>query len=137
MAHDDGVGARDMRFTFSNLPAVGWKLPLRDIVAIASRCEAVGFARFAVADLQFHYDVVAVMTACVAGTSRLAIESLVTNPYTRDATLLACAWAAMADLSGATLSACAEACRRAGAVEVYAACVARRERRRMTPAPAQ
>src|SRR5438477_157143 len=100
MAHDDGVGARDMRFTFSNLPAVGWKLPLRDIVAMASRCEAVGFARFAVADLQFHYDVVAVMTACVAGTSRLAIESLVTNPYTRDATLLACAWAAMADLSG-------------------------------------
>ena len=56
------MGARDMRFTFSNLPAVGWKLPLRDIVAMAARCEEVGFDRFAVADLQFHYDVVAVMT---------------------------------------------------------------------------
>lgn len=89
-----------MRFTFSNLPAVGWKLPLRDIVTMARRCEDAGFDRFAVADLQFHYDVVAVMTACATGTRRLGIESLVTNPYTRDAALLACAWAAIADISG-------------------------------------
>lgn len=89
-----------MRFTFSNLPAVGWKLPVRDIVTMAQRCEDVGFDRFAVADLQFHYDCVAVMTACAAGTRRIGIESLVTNPFTRDASLLACAWAAMADLSG-------------------------------------
>ena len=88
-----------MRFTFSNLPAVGWRLPLRDIVTMARRCEDAGFDRFAVADLQFHYDVVAVMTACATGTRRLAIESLVTNPYTRDAALLACAWAAIADVS--------------------------------------
>jgi len=89
-----------MRFTFSNLPAVGWKLPVRDIVTMAARCEEVGFDRFAVADLQFHYDCVAVMAACAAGTRRLGIESLVTNPYTRDASLLACAWATLADLSG-------------------------------------
>jgi len=89
-----------VRFTFSNLPAVGWKLPLRDIVTMASRCEDAGFDRFAVADLQFHYDCVAVMTACAAGTRRIGIESLVTNPYTRDAAMLACAWAAIADLSG-------------------------------------
>ena len=88
-----------MRFTFSNLPAVGWKLPLRDIVTMARRCEDAGFDRFAVADLQFHYDVVAVMTACAMGTRRLGIESLVTNPYTRDAALLACAWASIADVS--------------------------------------
>lgn len=88
-----------MRFTFSNLPAVGWKLPLRDIVAVAERCEVAGFDRFAVADLQFHYDCVAVMTACATGTRRLGIESLVTNPFTRDAALLACAWAAIADVS--------------------------------------
>lgn len=88
-----------MRFTFSNLPAVGWKLPLRDIVAIARDCEDAGFDRFAVADLQFHYDCVAVMAACASGTRRIGIESLVTNPYTRDASLLACAWAALADLS--------------------------------------
>ena len=89
-----------MRFTFSNLPAVGWKLPLRDIVAVAERCEDVGFDRFAVADLQFHFDCVAVMTACATGTRRIGIESLVTNPYTRDAALIACAWAAVADVSG-------------------------------------
>jgi 5,10-methylenetetrahydromethanopterin reductase len=89
-----------MRFTFSNLPAVGWKLPVLDIVAMAQRCEDAGFDRFAVADLQFHYDVVAVMTACAASTRRIGIESLVTNPYTRDAAMLACAWAAIADLSG-------------------------------------
>ena len=88
-----------MRFTFSNLPAVGWKLPLRDIVAMARRCEDAGFDRFAVADLQFHYDCVATMTACATGTRRIGIESLVTNPFTRDAALLACAWAAIADVS--------------------------------------
>lgn len=89
-----------MRFTFSNLPAIGWKLPLRDIVAMAERCERVGFDRFAVADLQYHYDVIAVMTACAMGTRDLVIESLVTNPFTRDAGMLACAYAAVADLSG-------------------------------------
>jgi 5,10-methylenetetrahydromethanopterin reductase len=88
-----------VRFTFSNLPAVGWKLPVRDIVSMARACEDAAFDRFAVADLQFHYDVVAVMTACAMGTRRIGIESLVTNPFTRDASLLACAWAAMADLS--------------------------------------
>jgi len=89
-----------LRFTFSNLPAVGWKLPMRDIVTVAQRCEEVGFDRFAVADLQFHFDCVAVMTACATGTRRIGIESLVTNPFTRDAALMACAWAAIADVSG-------------------------------------
>lgn len=89
-----------VRFTFSNLPAMGWRLPLNDIVTLARQCEEVGFERFAVADLQFHYDCVAVMTACLVGTRRLLVESLVTNPFTRDPAMLACAWAAMADLSG-------------------------------------
>ena len=88
-----------MRFTFSNLPAVGWKLPMRDIVTMARRCEDAGFDRFAVADLQYHWDVVSVMTACAAATVRLEVESLVTNPFTRDAAMMACAWAAVADLS--------------------------------------
>jgi 5,10-methylenetetrahydromethanopterin reductase len=89
-----------LRFTFSNLPAVGWKLPIRDIVTLAGCCEDAGFDRFAVADLQFHYDCVAVMTACAIGTRRLGIESLVTNPFTREAALMACAWASVADVSG-------------------------------------
>jgi hypothetical protein len=33
---------RVLRFTFSNLPAVGWKLPMRDIVTEAQRVEALG-----------------------------------------------------------------------------------------------
>jgi len=90
---------RQARFTFSNLPAVGWKLPLRDIVTMARRCEEAGFARFAVADLQFHYDLVAVMTAVAMGTRAIGIESLVTNPYTRDTGMLACAFASVAELS--------------------------------------
>ena len=89
-----------MLFTFSNLPAIGWRLPVADIVAMARRCEDAGFDRFGVADLQFHYDCVSVMTACLSATRRLGIESLVTNPFTRDPSLLACAWATMADLSG-------------------------------------
>ncbi len=40
-----------MRFTFSNLPAIGWKLGVRDIVTMAQRCEEAGFDRFAVANL--------------------------------------------------------------------------------------
>ena len=92
--------ASQARFTFSNLPAVGWKLPLRDIVTMAQRCEEAGFDRFAVADLQFHYDVVAVMTAAAMGTRAIGIESLVTNPYTRDTGMLACAFASVADVSG-------------------------------------
>ena len=62
-------------------------------------CEEVGFDRFAIADLPFHYDVVAVMTACLLRTERIGVESLVTNPYTRDPALVSAAWATMASLS--------------------------------------
>ncbi len=89
-----------MRFTFSNLPAVGWRLPAAEIVTLARRCEDAGFDRFAVADLPFHYDCVAVMTACLLGSRRIGVESLVTNPFTREAATTAAAWATLADLSG-------------------------------------
>ena len=88
-----------MKFTFSNLPATGWALPAGRIADLARLCEQVGFDRFAVADLPFHYDCVAVMTACLLRTERVGVESLVTNPYTRDPALLAAAWATMASLS--------------------------------------
>jgi 5,10-methylenetetrahydromethanopterin reductase len=61
--------------------------------------EEVGFDRFGVADLPYHYDCMTVMTACLLATERLEVESLVTNPYTRDPGLIAAAWATMADLS--------------------------------------
>ena len=89
-----------MKFTFSNLPATGWTLPAGRIVDLARLAEEVGFDRFAVADLPYHYDCMTVMTACLLGTSRLEVESLVTNPYTRDPGLIAATFATLADLSG-------------------------------------
>ena len=89
-----------VKFTFSNLPATGWALPAARITDLARIAEEVGFDRFAVADLPYHYDCMTVMTACLLGTDRLEVESLVTNPYTRDPGLVAATWATMADLSG-------------------------------------
>jgi 5,10-methylenetetrahydromethanopterin reductase len=89
-----------MRFTFSNLPATGWALPASRIVDLARLTEEVGFDRFAVADLPYHYDCMTVMAACLLGTSRLGVESLVTNAYTRDPGLVAATFATLADLSG-------------------------------------
>ena len=89
-----------MRFTFSNLPATGWTLPAGRITDLARLAEEVGFDRFAVADLPYHYDCMTVMAACLLGTTRLEVESLVTNPYTRDPGLIAATFATLADLSG-------------------------------------
>ena len=89
-----------MKFTFSNLPAIGWALPACRIADLARLCEDVGFDRFAVADIPYHFDCVSIMTACLLATKTLEVESLVTNPYTRLPSLAASAWATMADLSG-------------------------------------
>jgi 5,10-methylenetetrahydromethanopterin reductase len=88
-----------MKFTFSNLPATGWALPAAHITELARLAEDVGFDRFAVADLPFHYECTTVMTACLLATRHLQVESLVTNPYTRDPALVAATFATMADLS--------------------------------------
>jgi len=89
-----------MKFTFSNLPATGWTLPAGRIADLARVAEEVGFDRFAIADLPYHYDCMTVMTSCLLATTRLEVESLVTNPYTRDPGLVAATWATMASLSG-------------------------------------
>lgn len=88
-----------MKFTFSNLPATGWTLPAARIVDLARVAEDVAFDRFAVADLPYHYDCFTVMAACLGGTRRLVVESLVTNAFTRDPGLVAAAFATLADLS--------------------------------------
>ncbi len=92
--------SNQLRFTFSNLPSVGWESPVQGIADLASMCEQVGFDRFAVADIPHHYDCATVMTACLLSTENLVVEGLVTNPYTRNPTLQAATWATMADLSG-------------------------------------
>ena len=89
-----------MRFTFSNLPAIGWTLPAQRIADLARHCEEVGFERFAVADYRFYHDCFVVMTACLQATSRLEVESLTTDPYVRHPSLTAAAIATMNDLSG-------------------------------------
>src|SRR5260370_23168154 len=94
-------GPKSMKFTFSNLPGIGWNEPAQKIVDLARLCEEVGFDRFAVADYPFHFDCATVMTACLLGTQRIAVESLVTDPYRRHPSLTACPWSSMSVLAPA------------------------------------
>jgi 5,10-methylenetetrahydromethanopterin reductase len=87
-----------MKFTF-DLPTSMWKDPLHDFVELAALCEEAGFDRFGVADWRFFHDCFVVMTACLQATSRLEVESLVTDPFVRHPALTACAHATMDDLS--------------------------------------
>lgn len=88
-----------MRFTFGNLPSIGWTDPPGRLVDLARLCEEVGFDRFGVSDWRFYHDVFVVMTACLQATRTLEVESLCTDPYVRHPALTACAHATMDDLS--------------------------------------
>lgn len=89
-----------MKFTFGNLPSIGWQDPPERLVELARLCEEAGFDRFGVSDWRFYHDCVVVMTACLQATRRLEVESLVTDPFVRHPALTACAHATMDDLSG-------------------------------------
>lgn len=88
-----------MKFTFGNLPSIGWVDPVEKLVDLARLCEEVGFDRFGVSDWRFYHDCFVVMTACLQATTRLEVESLVTDPYVRHPSLTAAAHATMDDLS--------------------------------------
>jgi 5,10-methylenetetrahydromethanopterin reductase len=88
-----------VKFTFGNLPTVGWRDRSARLVELATRAEAAGFHRFGVSDWKFYQDCFVVMTACLQATSRLEVESLVTEPYTRNPAITAAAFATMDDLS--------------------------------------
>jgi 5,10-methylenetetrahydromethanopterin reductase len=88
-----------MKFTFGNLPSIGWTDPAGKLADLARLCEEVGFDRFGVSDWRFYHDCFVVMTACLQATSRLEVESLVTDPFVRHPALTACAHATMDDLS--------------------------------------
>src|SRR5262249_29185429 len=90
---------RQVKFTFGNLPALGWHEPVERIVDVARVCEEVGFDRFGVADYRFYNDCLVVMTACLQATSTIDVESLVTDPYVRHPSLTAAAFATMDDLA--------------------------------------
>ena len=87
-----------MKFTF-DLPTSLWKEPAARFVALARDCEAAGFDRFGVADWRFYPEPVVLMTACLLATTRLEVESLVTDPFVRHPALTAAAFATMDDLS--------------------------------------
>jgi 5,10-methylenetetrahydromethanopterin reductase len=88
-----------MKFTFGNLPALGWNEDVERIVDLARLCDDLGIDRFGIADYRFYHDCFAVMTACLQATERLEVESLVTDPYVRHPSLTAAAIATMDDLA--------------------------------------
>lgn len=88
-----------MKFTFGNLPSIGWEEPTGRLVELARRAETAGFDRFGVSDWRFYQDCFVVMTACLQGTHRLQVESLVTDPYVRHPSLTAAALATMDELA--------------------------------------
>ncbi|MGH2378010.1 MAG: LLM class flavin-dependent oxidoreductase [Candidatus Limnocylindria bacterium] len=96
---DGRWGAGELKFTFGNLPSIGWTAPAGKLADLARLCEEVGFDRFGVSDWRFYHDCFVVMTACLQATKKLEVESLVTDPFVRHPALTACAHATMDDLS--------------------------------------
>ena len=87
-----------LKFTF-DLPTSLWRENAERFVALAPHYEAAGFTRFGVADWRYYPDLIVEMTACLAATSRLELESLVTDPFVRHPALTALAMATMDDFS--------------------------------------
>jgi 5,10-methylenetetrahydromethanopterin reductase len=87
-----------MKFTF-DLPTSLWKEPSERFVALAREYETAGVDRWGVADWRFYPEPIVLMTACLAATTRLEVESLVTDPFVRHPALTAAAFATMDDLS--------------------------------------
>src|SRR6266516_3337295 len=87
-----------MKFTF-DLSTSLWREPSARFVDLSRHYEAAGFDRFGVADWRYYPDLYVHMTACLVATERLALESLVTDPFVRHPALTALAHATMDDLS--------------------------------------
>lgn len=86
--------------TISDFPAKASTLTVREIAALAGRTEERGLTRFAVTDWPYYFDCLATMSACLAETETVVLESLATTPYARHPEATACAFASMADYSG-------------------------------------
>jgi 5,10-methylenetetrahydromethanopterin reductase len=87
-----------MRFTL-DVPTSLFDEPAGAFVDLARWLEGAGVDRFAVADWRFFHDHTVVMTACLQATTRLELESLVTDPFVRHPALTAAAHATMDALS--------------------------------------
>jgi alkanesulfonate monooxygenase SsuD/methylene tetrahydromethanopterin reductase-like flavin-dependent oxidoreductase (luciferase family) len=85
--------------TISDFPAKASTLTVREIAGLARRTEEQGLDRFAVTDWPYYFDCLATMSACLAGTERVVVESLATTPFARNAEATACAFASMHEYS--------------------------------------
>ena len=81
-----------------DVPTSLWTEPTARLVDLARHLEDAGFDRFGVADWRFYAEPSVVMTACLAATTRLELESIVTAPFVRHPALTASAYATMDDL---------------------------------------
>ncbi len=88
-----------MKFTLGNLPTLGWDKPVSKLVEIAQLAEKLHYDRFGISDWRFYQDCLVSMAACAAGTKKIEVESLVTDPFIRHPALTACAIATIDDLS--------------------------------------
>src|SRR5579862_3413047 len=89
-----------MKLTVSDFPGKGFGPDGPQMVELARLAEALGIDRFGVSDYPFRHDCTTLMTACLAATTTLELESLVTTPFRRAPDLTALAWATMSELSG-------------------------------------
>jgi len=71
-----------------------------DVVALAVRCEEVGFDRLGISDVVFWPDCFVLQSLVAAATERIHIGSMVTNPYSRHPAMLAGAVATLQEQSG-------------------------------------
>jgi len=95
-----GGRARRPVVTVSDFPAKASTLTTREIAALCRRCEQLGLGRFAVTDWPYHLDCLTTITACLAATSTIVVESLVTTPYARHPEATACGFASLSEYSG-------------------------------------
>jgi 5,10-methylenetetrahydromethanopterin reductase len=86
--------------TISDFPAKNNTLSVAEIAAVCRRAEDLGFDRFAVTDWPYYFDCIPTIAACLAATSRIEVESLVTTPFARHPEATACAFATMSEYSG-------------------------------------
>jgi 5,10-methylenetetrahydromethanopterin reductase len=71
-----------------------------EVVALAVRCEEIGFDRLGISDVVFWPDCFVLQGLVAAATERIRIGSMVANPYSRHPAMLAGAVATLQEVSG-------------------------------------
>lgn len=90
--------ADPVRLTYGVL--INAEYPHRDLMRYATKSEELGFDAFWYADEKFYRETYTGLAACALATSRIALGTGVTEPYTRHPALTALAIASLDELSG-------------------------------------